>query len=140
MLTSKIKVKSLLGITLAACTSAIAFQSPSKAENINEILVEVSESLNQELPMQIDQDTQWDSTFVGPGKMMNYNYTLINYSVAQLDKEVFAKEFRPVVSDILCKEPSSQVFRENDIAFGVNVYDNAHSLVSRITVSPDECQ
>jgi hypothetical protein len=140
MLTSKIKVKSLLGITLAACTTAIAFQSPSRAEDMNQILAEASEMLNQELPMQIDQDTQWDSTFVGPGKMLNYNYTLLNYSVAQLDQDQFAREFRPVVNDMLCNEPSSQIFRENDIAFGVNVYDKAHSLVSRITVSPDECQ
>ncbi|NJL53074.1 MAG: hypothetical protein HC930_14385 [Hydrococcus sp. SU_1_0] len=118
----------------------IAFQSPAKSQSVAEILVQASDILNQQLPMRIDQDTQWDSTFVGPGQVMNYNYTLLNYSVAELDSNQFTREFRPFVTQALCEEPSSQIFRDNNVAFGVNVYDNNHSLVSRIDVSPKECK
>lgn len=140
MCISKIRVKSLLGMTLVACSSAIAFPSPSKAEDINQILTETSMMLNQELPMKIDEDTQWDSTFVGPGQMMNYNYTLLNYSLDQLDANKFASEFRPFVYNLLCEDPRTLVLRENDIAVGVNVYDKTHHQISRITVAPTECR
>ncbi|MFM2313538.1 MAG: hypothetical protein RLZZ04_2814 [Cyanobacteriota bacterium] len=140
MLISKIRVKSLLGMTLVACSSAIAFPSSSKAQDISTILTEASTMLNQDLPMKIDQDTQWDSTFVGPGQMINYNYTLLNYSLEQLDVNQFASEFRPFVDDLLCEDPGTLVLRENDIAVGVNVYDQTHNLVSRITVAPNECR
>jgi hypothetical protein len=140
MLISKIQVKSLWGMALVACSLAIAFPSPSKAQDIDEILTEASTMLNQDLPMKIDQDTQWDSTFVGPGQMMNYNYTLLNYSLDQLDANKFASEIRPFVDNLLCEDPGTLVLRENDIAVGVNVYDKTHNLVSRITVAPKECR
>ena len=143
MLTSKIKAKSLIGIGLASCVSAIAFQSPTEAQkvdNISQILVEVSDTINQQLPMSIDPTVRWDSTSAGPGKLMNYNYTLVGYSATEIDENQFANQFRPVVNNLLCNEPSSQVFRDNDVALNINVYDNSQSLVSRVKMSPSECE
>ncbi|MBE9046192.1 hypothetical protein IQ255_17570 [Pleurocapsales cyanobacterium LEGE 10410] len=141
MFTFKIKAQSLLSIALAACTSAIAFQSPTKAEssNISEFLVETSDTINQNLPMKLDRDTRWDSTFVGPGKMLSYNYTLLRYSATQIDSNLFARQFRPYLTNVLCNNSSSRIFRENEITMSVNVYDNSRILISRIKVSPNEC-
>ena len=143
MLTHKIKAKSIIGIGLASCVSAIAFQPQTKAQkvdNISQILVEVSDILNQQLPMNIDPTVRWDSTSAGPGELMNYNYTLVGYSAEQIDESQFTANFRPVANDILCNEPSSQVFRDNDVALNINVYDNSQSIVSRVKMSPSECE
>lgn len=143
MFTSKIKVRSWLTITLAACATAIAFQSSTKAEtkvDVSRFLVQASDTINQSLPMKIDTDTQWDSTFVGPGKMFGYNYTLLKYSAKQVDSKLFAQQFRPQVTNMLCKDPSSQVFRKNKVAMSVNVYDRSQVLISQIKVSPQECR
>ena len=143
MFTFKTKAKSLLGVGLAACVSAIAFQSPTRAQkvsNISQVLVEASDIINQQLPMNIDPTVRWDSTSAGPGKLMNYNYTLVKYSATQLDGSQFASQFRPFVNDMLCNDSSSQIFRDNDVALNINIYDNSQSLVSRVKVSPSECK
>ncbi|MEL6927907.1 MAG: hypothetical protein AAFO95_04655 [Cyanobacteria bacterium J06600_6] len=143
MLTSKIRTRSLLGITLAACSTAIAFQTPTQAQkvaNISEVLVEASGIINQQLPMQIDPTVRWDSTFAGPGKLMNYNYTLLAYSSEELDGNLFRQQFRPFVNNMLCNESSAQIFRDNNVSLNVNVYDSQRSLVSRVKVSPSECR
>lgn len=141
MLISKIRAKSLLGITLAS-VSAIAFQSPINAQvkNVSKELVEAADLVNQYLPMNVDPTVRWDSTHAGPGKLMNYNYTLLQLSAAQIDGNVLNQQFRPFVNNLLCNNSGSQFFRDNDVALNVNIYDNQRSLVSRIKVSPSECR
>ena len=142
MLHSKIKAKSLFGITLAAFSTAIAFQSPTNAQkvkNVSKELIEAADLVNQHLPVNIDPTVRWDSTKAGPGKLMNYNYTLLQLSAAQIDGNVLNQQFTPFVNNLLCNNPSSQFFRDNDVTLNVNIYDNQRSLVSRVKVSTSEC-
>ena len=137
------KATSVVGVCLAACATAIAVQSPTQAQkvrNISQLLAEASGVINQQLPMNIDPTVRWDSTSAGPGKLMNYNYTLTAYSAAELDGNAFRQQFRPFVNNMLCNEPSSKVFRDNNVSLNINVYDNRRSLVSRVKVSPAECR
>ena len=143
MFTAKRRVKSLLGVGLAASLAAIALQTSARAQkvqNISQLLVEASEIINQQLPITLDPTVRWDSTSAGPGKLMNYNYTLVTYSANQLDRSSFEQQFRPFVSNILCNESSSQIFRDNDVALNINVYDNSSSLVGKVKVYPAECR
>ncbi|MEL6494414.1 MAG: hypothetical protein AAFQ41_04725 [Cyanobacteria bacterium J06623_7] len=143
MFTSKIKASSCLGIGLAACVGAIAFQAPTRAQkvaNISQVLVEASDFINLNLPMTLDPSVRWDSSSAGPGKIMNYNYTLLGYSADSIDGTLFARQFRPVVSSILCNESSSKIFRDNDVALKVNIYDNSQNLITRVQVTPTECR
>lgn len=142
MFISKMKAKSMLGVTLAACISAIATASPSKAEidNIAELLVQTSDIMNQRLPMMIDSNTQWDSTFAGPGKILGYNYSLVNYSATQIDGSQFAKQIRPSMVDLVCNDPATQIFPENGVSIEFNVYDNTRNLVTRLKVVPSDCK
>lgn len=139
MLTGKIKVKSLLGISLTACSIAIAFQHPAKAQSLYEKLSLLSEIKNESLPMMIDKDIRVDSTYVGPG-IFGYRYTMVNYSANSIDGRDFARMVRPEVVRELCYDPSARFFRENKVSIGVKFYDENRNLFSRIKVSPSECR
>ncbi|MEL6578933.1 MAG: hypothetical protein AAFQ14_04220 [Cyanobacteria bacterium J06621_12] len=142
MFTSKIKAKSLLGVALAACTTAIAFQSPTQAEisNMSEILVQTADMMNQQLPMMIDLDTRWDSSFAGPGKVMSYKYTLVNHSANNIDGRQFAQNIHPTLTNLICNNPTTQIFPDNGVLLNFNYYDKSSNLIARVKVTPNDCQ
>lgn len=142
MFISKAKAGSLLSLTLAACSTAIAWQPPIRAEvnNIYEILVEVSDMMNQSLPMMVDEDVRFDASFVGPGRMLSYKYTLVNYPINQVDSEQLAQFIRTPLTKTICTNPATQIFPKNGVLLNFNYYDNARNLITSVKISPNDCQ
>lgn len=138
----KTKAASLLSVTLAASSTMIPWQSPLRAEinNISELLVQTSKIMNQSLPMMVDEDTRWDSSFAGPGKTLSYKYTLVNYSANQIDGRQFAKNIRTPLTDSICKNPATQVFPENGVLLNFNYYDNTRNLIATVKITPNDCK
>ena len=142
MFTAKMKAKSLLGIALTASTvTIVGWQATVRAEqeNISELLVQTANTMNKNLPMMIDRDTQWDSSLAGPGKMLSYNYTLVNHSAAQIDGTQFAKNVRKPLTKTICTNPATQIFPQNGVLLNFNYYDNTRNLIARVKVTPDDC-
>ncbi len=140
MLTAKIKAKSLLSIALFASTVTLTWQTSAQAEeNISELLVQTANMMNKNLPMMIDQNTQWDSSFAGPGKILSYNYTLVNYSATQIDGKQFARNIRQPLTNSICTNPTTQIFPENGVMLNFNYYDNTRNLIARVQVTPSDC-
>lgn len=144
MLLTRTKIKSLFGITLFASAVNLGLQVTATAEpeanlNISELLVQTAEMMNQSLPMMIDQDTQWDSSLAGPGKKLSYNYTLVNYSVDEIDGIEFARSIRQPIADSICTNPATQIFPENGVLLNFNYYDFAHNLIARVEILPSDC-
>ncbi len=135
------KAKSLLGIALLTGMTNIGWQSTARAEqkNISELLVQTANMMNKNLPMMIDQDTQWDSSFAGPGKMLSYNYTLINYSATQIDGTEFARNIRTPLANTICTNPATQIFPQEGVLLNFNYYDNTRNLIARVKVEPSDC-
>ena len=142
MFISQIKAKSFFGVTLAACAAAIAFPSSTQAEigNMSEILVQTADMMNQQLPMMVDPDTRWDSSFAGPGMAMSYKYTLVNHSANNINGAQFAKNVHPTLTDLICNNPVTQVFPDNGVLLNFNYYDKSSNLIARVKVTPDDCQ
>jgi hypothetical protein len=148
MLTAKTKVKSWLGIALLTGMVATSWQSSVRAEQDNmfemigseDFLQMTAKMMNSSLPMMVDEDTQWDSSSAGPGKTLSYNYTLINYSAANIDSLLFAKNIRPTITNTICTTPATQIFPDNGVSLNFNYYDNTHNLIAKIQVAPSDCR
>jgi len=138
----KTKAASFLSITLATCATAIAWQSPLRAEisNISELLVQTSKVMNQNLPMMVNEDTRWDSSFAGPGKMLSYKYTLVNYSANQIDTVQFTQNIRTYLTDTICTNPATKIFPENGVSLNFNYYDNALNFITMVKLTPNDCE
>ncbi|MEM7594877.1 MAG: hypothetical protein AAF383_25840 [Cyanobacteria bacterium P01_A01_bin.83] len=136
------KAQSLLGAVFAASLSAITLQSSARAEikNISEFLFQTAEMMNQNLPKMINQNTRWDSSVAGPGKMLSHKFTLVNYSANQIDGVELAKDMRDPIIKTICNNPAAQVFSENGVFWNINYYDNASNLIARVQVAPKDCK
>ena len=141
------KVKYLFGAMLV-CMTTIGWQPSSKAEQktafgnlySEEFLTQVSTMMNSTLPMMVEEGVQWDSSYVGPGKTLNYNYTMLDYSASQIDGTVFANTIRPDITNTICTTPETKLFPDNGVLLNFNYYDRDRSLITRVEVAPSDCK
>jgi len=92
------------------------------------------------LPMMVDGDTRWDSSIAGPGKVFSYKYTLLNLSANQIDGAQFAKNVHPTLTNLICNNPATQIFPDNDVLLNFNYYGKGNNLIARVKVTPTDCQ
>jgi hypothetical protein len=143
MLITQTRAKSLLGMALLATTVTLGCQVSAKAQEedneIFQLLVQTAEIMNEGLPMMIDQDVQWDSSFAGPGNKLTYNYTLVNYLAAEIDSTLFVQNIRQPLINSICTDPETQFFPDNGVLLNFNYYDNVHNLIANVEVLPTDC-
>ena len=140
MFTAKNKVKSWLHLTTATLAMAIAFQPGAIAQSLSKKLSVLSEIENHSLPSKVNRDVRVDSAFSGPGKVYGYNYTLINYSAAQIDGTEFARWLHPRIKADFCQSYLVGFFRQHNVSMEVRIYDRNRSLVGRAKISPNKCR
>ena len=141
------KVKYLFGAMLV-CMTTIGWQPSSKAEQktafgnlySEEFLTQVSSMMNTTLPMMVEEGVQLDSSYAGPGKTLNYNYTMLDYSASQIDGKMFANTIRHDLTNTICTTPETQIFPNNGVLLNFNYYDRDRSLITRVEVAPTDCK
>jgi hypothetical protein len=90
-------------------------------------------------------DYRWDSSSAGPGKQLNYNYTLVNYSSAELNNpqmfnfQVFEDSLNSSIKTEICQLPSVKFLFQNGVVATYNYYANDNQFVTQIEVSPSDC-
>jgi len=147
MFTKKNKLKSFLSLLLLAGVASVGFQPSTKAENntlagmisSEGFLTRTADIMNQRLPIMVDNDTRWDSSSAGPGKSLNYYYTLVNHSANNIDGYVFAKNAHQLLIERVCNEPSVVMFPQGGVLLNFNYYDNTRNLIARVKVEPSDC-
>lgn len=147
MFTTKFSLKSFLSILLLSGATTIGIQLPIQAESttLSEVtssenfLHQVANMMNQRLPVMVDRDTRWDASYAGPGKSLSYNYTLVNYSAANIDGSLFARNAHILLTERVCNEPSTVIFPQEGVLLNFNYYDNTRNLIARVKVQPSDC-
>ena len=105
-----------------------------------EFLTQISEMMNSTLPMMIEENVQWDSSHVGPGKTLNYNYTMLDYSASQLDPKMFVDSIRHHLKYTVCTAPETRMFPTNGVLLNFNYYDRDGRLITTVEVAPNDCK
>ncbi len=150
MFTSKISSKKIFGIFLIVNTMILGAGNSLKAQvedstfqvedsTFLNILNQIVNSTNDNLPMMVNEYTRWDSASMIPGEEMVYNYTLVNYSSTDIDSQTFSQTVNQVAINEACKNPSLQVFYQNGMALKYNYFSNDESLISHVEISPADC-
>lgn len=89
----------LLGKSLFSSTKPTPQQVEEKLiEGFNR----AAEQSNKAGPRMVDEDTRWDSTFVGPGARVTYFYSFPKYSSKQITASRLNADVEPVVRGAVC--------------------------------------
>lgn len=130
----------IVTLTAAYFGKELATSFFSSEMNITETLKAAAEELNKQTPMMVDDDTRLDAAENGPGLRFTYIYTLVNYSVSEINVEEFHNNLAPNIRKAVCEKPEMAVFYRNDVTV-VYVYRDKNGMdVMEIAVPPTECK
>jgi hypothetical protein len=105
--------------------------------SFDKTLVEVASEMNKTCPMMVDQETRLDNTVALPGKVLQYNYTLINYSKDEVSADTLIKYIKPGIVNTARTSPDMKSFRENSVTMDYNYKDKDGVFILKISVTPD---
>jgi hypothetical protein len=104
----------------------------------NELLEQVSKDMNRSCPMMVDRETRLDSTVVLPGRVFQYNYTLIRTDASSTDKKVFIERMEPGIFRNVRENPKLALQRENKVTMEYVYYDRNGKYLFNIRVKPED--
>jgi len=130
-------MKKILSILLLTVPLFIFGQTQ---EEINKVLGEVSNKMNQNLPMVVDQYTTVKTTYGGMGKVM-YIYQLdtdyfIDYGITQSQWLELQTE---LMTNTFCTDPSMKTFRDLKVDVIWKYLDLSGGFVGRIKLNYLDC-
>ena len=95
-----------------------------------------AEAVNQKAPMMVDSDTRLDGASSGNNNL-RYQYTLINYTKAQLDPNAFVANLKPSLVQATCT--SMKIFYQNGVSVTFAYNDKDQQQISAVSILPKDC-
>jgi hypothetical protein len=133
------------GVIVTAITVAIAIaigsyvgQSFFSHPSIDQQMQAAANDVNKVCPVMVDQETRLDNAIAGPGKLFTYNYTLINFSIDEIDTDIFSANIRTTMKNNIRTNPEMRVFRDNKITVAYAYKDKAGNFIHKVEIPPDE--
>lgn len=120
---------------------AIAFvvtQFKKSPVDVHAKLTKVSDTINDRLPMMVDTQTRLDST-EAIGTTLKYNYTVVNFSAANVSADKIKTTVRPKVIKRLCTSQKMKVFVKHGVSLIYAYKGKNGAPITTLKISPDQC-
>ncbi len=102
-------------------------------------LSRIAAELNRSVPVMIDRETELMPVQSAEGILI-YNYRLVNYSVAQVDRQKFAAGAAPRLRQRACSTPETRDdFLKKGVTLRYSYYDKDRQQIATIDVTPADC-
>jgi len=95
-------------------------------------LQQIADAVNQQAPMMIDQETRLDGADSG-SQVLIYNYTLVNYTAGDMDRNKFTQALRPTLFKSGCKTLEPLLSQDIDIQYVYRGKDKGEIASLRLT-------
>ena len=104
----------------------------------NKAMTKIAAEINKESPMMVDADTRLDNVIVLPGNVFQYNYTIINADVEDVDVQVLKDYLEPIITNAVSTDPQMQYQRDYKTTMNYNYKDMNGRHMFLISVTPDK--
>ncbi len=101
-------------------------------------LMAIASDLNKSCPIMVDENTRLDNTVAGSGKTFIYSYTLVNWSIQDINITELRDYLQPRIINIAKTSEEMKVFRENNVTLQYIYSDKAGIFVIDFKVTPDD--
>jgi hypothetical protein len=99
-------------------------------------LMTISSELNKNCPFMVDKDTRLDNTFGGPGNLFTYNYSLINYTIDELNIGELQSFLKPRLINNMKMNKNMKSFSENSVTLIYRYSDKNGKFAFDIKIAP----
>ena len=115
---------------------SIILSCESRTTDIELLLKLSAQEINKMCPRTIDKDTQLDNVVVLSNKTIQYNYTLVNWELEDLDLQAIESDFFPLLLNRTKTNPGLSRFRDNKVTVNYYYADMDGKFVALYEVTP----
>ena len=132
--------KKIIGIVVGTVTFLLAYVLTQQffSPTFDKQLVQMSNELNKNCPIMVDQFTRLDNTLVLPNKTLQYNYTLVETAKAEFNLDTVRKYVEPDIISNVRTNPDMKFLRDKNVSFNYNYRDKNGEFVWKLAISPDD--
>lgn len=131
-------IQSTIGTIVGAVAILIIQQVFFKPPTFDEVMMAAASEINKSCPMMVDADTQLDNAIALPNNVFQYNYTLVNYKLKEIDIEVLRENIEPALINNVKTNPQMANLRENHVTVSYNYKDKEGLFILNISVTKDD--
>ncbi len=137
---SKSRYNTIIVTIVVVCGIFIANHYFKPKKQFNDVLMEISSSINERCPIIVDKDTRLDNTLGGPGNRFSYFYTMVNDIKEDLVPMKILEYMKPkLINNIKTNNSNNMaLFRENRVEFIYVYRDKVGKEVIRIEIKPED--
>lgn len=131
--------------TQTRCSQASdSFNSTGNTSSSNSLYLELKEAAEYatsilDLPAMIDEETRFDRIYVSSDNKMNYDYSLVNFTVDELEWSVFEDNLLPILKNSFCNDIPFEYYRDENVPMKWNYYDMNKRIIGFIELSSKDC-
>ena len=131
-------IQILVGVLTATITTfIIQYFLENESYNVDNLLNEVSQSINKNCPIQLDDETVLITTVCLSNKTFLCNYQLTNIEKDRIEIDAMKKLARPTLIDNIKSNPSFRLLREYKTTFAYSYKDKNGCFLFKISISPE---
>ncbi|MBP1619191.1 MAG: hypothetical protein H6Q14_3018 [Bacteroidetes bacterium] len=112
--------------------------SCSSNKKADEELKNIANSYNAHCPMKISDDTQLDSVYSLPNKILVYKYTLALLDPASFDKNQFEEDRKSFIANGIKSAEDMAYLRKLKVVFYYEYYGTKGEILAKIVVLPKD--
>ena len=135
----KVNLKTSLGFVVGFVVMFFVAQSLFKP-SVDKQLADFANEFNKTCPMTIDQYTTLKNVVALPDKTLQYNYTLVGISKAEVKMDTVKKYIFPAVLQNAKTNPGMKIFRDNEVTLKYSYSDQNGEFVTDYVIKPEMYQ
>lgn len=132
------KVIVALGVFAGIALFAIVYHFFTTKPTTDRVLQLTALTVNKKCPMMVDGETRLDSVQAIGNKTLQYHYTLVNYSVEELDREKLRTTMQVHILNEIKTKPEMKVFREKGVQLVYFYKDKVADSVLLLVYKPED--
>lgn len=137
---SKNQVGILIGIAFFAVSYLGIQRLFFKGDGFDNTLVRMANEANKNCPFMVDRETRLDNTTTKPGKVFQYNYTLVHRDRSTVNTAELRNYLIPRIWNNLRTSPDMKIFRDHQVTLVYCYKDKNGNYLTEVKVTPDQSQ
>lgn len=126
----------MVAIVILAANAPQLFQKFT----FNRQMTQFASEMNKQCPMMIDQITRLDNVMSLPGKIFQYNYTLVGVDKSQVDLKILEEQVFPAILNNTKTNPDMEFVRRNKVTFHYYYKDDKGVFITKYVITPEMYQ
>lgn len=134
----KFSIQAMIGAGVTIIALALMQYFFSQSPSVDKMMAKTASESNKTCPMMVDQITRMDNAVALPGRIFQYNFTMINMDVASIETEELKKNLEPVIVNTVKTSPELKLFRDKEITIVYYYRDSNGNFMFKISVGPEQ--